>query len=95
MSSLSAEQDNREAGGYAKRIGLTDRFLYKDRKPFISEVEYEFGKIFSVCKSCGFVTPRDKKTRRGAVCVKSASENIRRKRKKEYQATKDYLKKDS
>ena len=39
---------------------ITDRFLYKDRAAFLSEVEWEFNRLFHVCSSCNFVTDKSK-----------------------------------
>ena len=82
-----------EKQGAMLKERLTDRFLYKDRKPFISEVEYEFGKIFSICKSCGFVTDRDKINKAWGGLCKRCFRKYQEEKKKEYQANKDYLKK--
>ena len=82
-----------ERQGARLKERLTDRFLYKDRKPFVSEVEYEFGKIFSVCKSCGFVTDRDKTNKAWGGLCKKCFRKHQEEKKREYQANKDYRKK--
>lgn len=82
-----------ERQGARLKERLTGRFLYKDRKPFVSEVEYEFGKIFSVCKSCGFVTDRDKTNKAWGGLCKKCFRKHQEEKKREYQANKDYRKK--
>ncbi len=71
---------------------ITDRFLYKDRDAFLSEVEWEFNRLFHVCSSCNFVTTRSKVNKawgnRCQRCFRKVQEEKRRKN----QQNKDYRK---
>jgi len=72
---------------------ITDRFLYKNRKPFVSEIEYEFNKLFHVCKNCGHVTDKDDVNKAWGNLCKKCFKEYQREKLKEYQANKDYRKK--
>lgn len=72
---------------------ITDRFLYKKRNPFLSEIEHEFFKIFHVCNQCGRVTDKvDVNKAWGKLC-KPCFRKYQAEKLKEYQANKDYRKK--
>jgi len=70
---------------------LGARQLIKGRKLFLSEVEEEFNKLFSVCKTCGFVTDRSKINKAWDGECKSCFRNTQEERKRENQANRDYL----
>lgn len=82
---------NRITKSQGKRLKdrITDRFLYRDRKAFINEVEYEFKEIFNICTGCGFVTDKDKTNkawgRLCSQCFREEQANTRRRN----QAAKD------
>ena len=79
--------------GLKLRERITDRFLYKDRKAFISEVEYEFKRLFSICTECGFVTDKDKVNKAWKGLCRSCFKEYQQEKVKDYQSNKDYLKK--
>lgn len=74
---------------------ITNRFLYKRRKPFLQEIEHEFYKIFHVCKTCGHVTNKQgehKHQKRWGDECKKCYQKTRIRRRKEWEATKDHRK---
>lgn len=70
---------------------LETRQLIKGRKLFLSEVEEEFNKLFSVCKTCGFVTDRAKINKTWDGECRSCFRETQEVRKRENQANRDYL----
>lgn len=78
----------------AKRLKkrITNRFLYKERKPFLNEIEFEFYNIFHVCKRCGFVTDKAKVNKAWGELCNSCFRDYQEEKKIEYQKSKDYRK---
>lgn len=70
---------------------LETRQLIKGRKLFVPEVEEEFHKLFSVCKTCGFVTDRNRINKAWSGECKSCFRETQEARKRENQANRDYI----
>ena len=71
---------------------ITDRFLYKDRAAFLSEVEWEFNRLFHVCSSCNFVTDRSKVNKAWGNRCKRCFRKVQEEKRRKNQQNKDYRK---
>ncbi|HHX59654.1 MAG TPA: helix-turn-helix transcriptional regulator [Epulopiscium sp.] len=71
---------------------ITDRFLYKDRAAFLSEVEWEFNRLFHVCSSCNFVTTRSKVNKAWDNRCQRCFRKVQEEKRRANQANKDYRK---
>lgn len=76
----------------AKKLkdAVTNRFLYKDRHPHLSEVSYEFNRIFHVCSKCDFVTDRSEANKTWGNRCKKCFRKLQEEKRRDNQANKDY-----
>lgn len=82
-----------EAQGGRLKKRLREREQFKKRKLFLNEVEYEFRRLFSICKRCGYVTDKAKINKAWHGLCKKCFKDYQEEKKREYWATKDYRKK--
>lgn len=75
----------------AKKLkeAITDRFLYADREPFLNEIEFEFYRIFRVCRKCGFVNNKEDVNKAWSGLCEGCFRKLQIEKRRKNQADKD------